>query len=261
MPSLVHTLRRQHHYSNEAQRKWALDGCTAEMARDARLMALARTQIAGHEYVSYWHLMKILFRQFYEPGSSILDAGCGEGSFWWTFPGHGYAVGLDLDTKRVTRAKRAAGGRIQFVVGDLASLPFKAETFHILFCRDVLEHVKDTEEALDEMSAVLQKNGVAIISMSNLLNPVMLLDTLLPKSASAAILSRLGIGPHCQRTFRFSPWKLTRELRKRRLRVRLWMLGAPVLGKWIYSWIMFDRMTQRGPLRRFKEMMVTVAQR
>jgi len=47
---------------------------------------------------------------------------------------------------------------------DAMSLPFKSETFHVVVCVDVLEHVEDPVLMMKEISRVLVKGGVLILS-------------------------------------------------------------------------------------------------
>lgn len=46
---------------------------------------------------------------------------------------------------------------------DLTDIPFKEESFDILICNHVLEHVPDYMKALTEIYRVLKKNGIAIL--------------------------------------------------------------------------------------------------
>lgn len=49
--------------------------------------------------------------------------------------------------------------------GDLITLPYRAETFDFVSALDVLEHIKDDELAVSEISRILKKNGVAVITV------------------------------------------------------------------------------------------------
>lgn len=53
------------------------------------------------------------------------------------------------------------------VCGDIQNLPYKADTFGIVFALDVLEHVKNDEATVAEISRILKKHGIAIISVPN----------------------------------------------------------------------------------------------
>ncbi|MFX1470795.1 MAG: class I SAM-dependent methyltransferase [Promethearchaeota archaeon] len=49
--------------------------------------------------------------------------------------------------------------------GDLISLPYRDRTFDFVSALDVLEHVKDDELAVVEISRILKKDGIAVITV------------------------------------------------------------------------------------------------
>ncbi len=49
--------------------------------------------------------------------------------------------------------------------GDLISLPYKDKTFDFISALDVLEHIKNDEKAISEISRILKKNGIAVITV------------------------------------------------------------------------------------------------
>ena len=49
--------------------------------------------------------------------------------------------------------------------GDLMKLPYRDETFDFLSVLDVIEHIKEDKSAISEMSRILKKNGILIISV------------------------------------------------------------------------------------------------
>ena len=49
--------------------------------------------------------------------------------------------------------------------GDLTRLPYRNKSFDFLCALDVLEHIKDDELAISEISRILKKNGIAIITV------------------------------------------------------------------------------------------------
>ena len=51
------------------------------------------------------------------------------------------------------------------VIGD--GLPFADESFEIVYCSDVLEHVNDLEKVISEISRVLNPNGVFLYDTIN----------------------------------------------------------------------------------------------
>lgn len=62
------------------------------------------------------------------------------------------AVGIDKGTPRLS------------VLGDVTALPIAAETFDVVLCQHVLEHVEDDHSSLAEMRRVVNRGGWAVIS-------------------------------------------------------------------------------------------------
>lgn len=94
----------------------------------------------------------------------LLEAGCGSGIMSVFFSKQGIrTTALDRDTQVLEIARKSAdslGGSVEFVAGDLFSLPFTADAFDAVFSQGVLEHFQD------EMirNAVLEQLRVAPIS-------------------------------------------------------------------------------------------------
>jgi len=109
----------------------------------------------------------------------VLDAGCG---FQYGLVMHYKetvtSVGLDPDVA-VLRANRDVDIR---VVGDDHRLPFADDSFDLLFCRDVIEHLRDPARAAREFGRVLKPGGLAIISTVNVENPGIWSIRLVPRS-------------------------------------------------------------------------------
>ena len=49
--------------------------------------------------------------------------------------------------------------------GDLVTLPYRAESFDFVSALDVLEHIKNDELAISEISRILKKNGIVVITV------------------------------------------------------------------------------------------------
>ncbi|TKJ21600.1 MAG: hypothetical protein CEE43_09240 [Promethearchaeota archaeon Loki_b32] len=49
--------------------------------------------------------------------------------------------------------------------GDLVKLPYREETFDFVSVLDVLEHIRDDKLAVSEISRILKKNGIAVITV------------------------------------------------------------------------------------------------
>ncbi len=233
-------------------------------------------RIGMHEFPSYQDFLEIAFKKTSKAGYFFFDAGCGKGGFLAKLSEDIHGFGLDIEKENIIEAERKRKGSQNrfFVVGDLHYLPFKMETFNIICCRDVLEHVRSGEKVINEFTFVLKKNGICLISTTNLLNPAMLLDTLLPNKIGAKIIKRLGGPEYYERSHRFSPWKMIKKLRENELDFKLIMIGVPPIGKpWIYYnkdiklpllyylWIVFDKITNFNLFKKFKEIIICIVRK
>ena len=92
-------------------------------------------------------------------GTSVLDAGCGEGVLVDEYAARLGIVGVDASY---------ASARVQR--GSLLQLPFENATFERALCLDVLEHLQFSEQpgALAELFRVLQPGGELLVSVPNL---------------------------------------------------------------------------------------------
>jgi SAM-dependent methyltransferase len=100
----------------------------------------------------------------------ILDLGCGDGAAAEVAvrhnPGH-RVVGLDWSASALARARRL--GLIVIRAGvDPPGLPFAAETADVVIMSELIEHLVDTDSALDEVFRVLRPGGSLLLSTPNL---------------------------------------------------------------------------------------------
>ena len=123
------------------------------------------------------------------PNSIILDAGSGEGGMFAKSKlnkkgKRKLLMGIDLSIKRNPYLDKR-------FVGNLERLPFDDETFDIILCEWVTEHLKNPYLVFEEFSHVLKKNGVLVIITVNILNPLVLFGKLIPNNIKNMILKRL----------------------------------------------------------------------
>jgi len=57
------------------------------------------------------------------------------------------------------------GGRWHPLCGDLTSLPYRDESFDLVCALDVLEHIKNDKLAITEISRIIKKNGMLVITV------------------------------------------------------------------------------------------------
>lgn len=126
----------------------------------------------------YWRQEKTLFFSDYERNwvlppffhdhQLVLDLGCGDGAvgeYLVTYH-HCRVVGLDFSLMAL---QTAAGRGIGPVSASVDSpLPFKSNTFDLVFFGDVIEHIYKPGLAIQEISRVLKPKGRLLVSCPNM---------------------------------------------------------------------------------------------
>ncbi len=105
------------------------------------------------------------------PGKSVLEIGCGLGTDLLQFARGGAKVtGVDLTPKSVELVKKRfemEGLKVEAQVADAESLPFKDDSFDMVYSFGVLHHTPNTQKAIDEVYRVLEPGGRIIIMLYN----------------------------------------------------------------------------------------------
>ena len=109
--------------------------------------------------------------------SSVLDAGCGAGwsaSLWlgpaWTgmrWVGADISVAID-----VARSRLSEFPNTDFVQADILHLPFRPETFDVIFAEGVLHHTPSTERAFHALVPLLRPGGEVMAYVYRRKSPV-----------------------------------------------------------------------------------------
>jgi SAM-dependent methyltransferase len=127
-----------------------------------------------HPVIAAFVLPKINYISDHENLSrmSILDVGCGNGFFTYYFSKCAYTVGIDYSHHMLKRNPCNL-----LIQGSALSLPFKTNAFDLVFCSNLLHHVKDPETVVSEMMRVSKK--FVVLSEPNRNNPLMALFSVL----------------------------------------------------------------------------------
>ncbi|MFB6241328.1 MAG: class I SAM-dependent methyltransferase [Candidatus Nanosalina sp.] len=110
------------------------------------------------------------FRGFVEAmprDGRVLDAGCGTGYLSGELVDEGFeVVSIDLDEERIERGREL--GRFQDArVGDVSGLDLDDRSFDGVVSVDVIEHLEDPGEFVEEASRVLRPGGVLAVKTPN----------------------------------------------------------------------------------------------
>lgn len=108
------------------------------------------------------------------PATALLDVGCGNGYSMYHFSRRCKVCGLDYSSHLL-----ATNPCEKLVRGGAEALPFRDESFDVVFCSNLLHHVVDPLAVLSEMARVSRRH--VIVSEANRNNPVYLLYFLLKR--------------------------------------------------------------------------------
>lgn len=111
-------------------------------------------------YIQYSHTV--------EAGMNILEIGCGDGGNLLPFSEMGCnTIGVDIATSRIKDAKtffEAVHAKGVFIAHDIFLLKDLEESFDIIICHDVFEHIADKERFLSNLSKYLKPQGIVFMS-------------------------------------------------------------------------------------------------
>ena len=118
--------------------------------------------------------LEAMVRDHLNPRSQVLDLGCGRGGmvelFWRDVT---LAAGLDPDVPSLAE-HRAPG--MPVICGRGEHMPFAAQSFDLIVCLWVLEHLESPEIVLREVRRVLRPGGHFVFLTPNLRNPLLFLN-------------------------------------------------------------------------------------
>jgi len=124
-------------------------------------------------------MLTVDFNNFHiQPGSKVLDAGCGTGRHMRELFNSGSVTVIGIDKKwsdlcgaRDSLSSMENNGDSAYItaMADIATLPFPDAAFDIIICSEVLEHIYDGAAAVREMLRVLKPGKDLVISVPSYL--------------------------------------------------------------------------------------------
>lgn len=101
---------------------------------------------------------------------TVLDAGSGLGIYSCGLASKFgcHVVGVDISEKNLEMARARAREEkvdklVTFRQGNISSLPFDDASFDLVWCRDMLVHVRNLQQAFAEFARVLKPNGAVLV--------------------------------------------------------------------------------------------------
>jgi 2-polyprenyl-6-hydroxyphenyl methylase/3-demethylubiquinone-9 3-methyltransferase len=121
--------------------------------------------------VEYFRRLLDQVLKFDYRGAAALDVGCGGGILAEEFAGMGFRVtGIDPSEQSLHAARKHAqfmGLSIQYQEGTGESIPFADNIYPVVYCCDVLEHVRDLPKVISEIYRVTKPGGVFFFDTLN----------------------------------------------------------------------------------------------
>jgi SAM-dependent methyltransferase len=133
------------HYGPDYDRLISNCGETSPERWRARRAAIARHKSAG----------------------ALLDLGCSSGAFLEAVKGPAWHLyGIEMSAEAAKKAEARAGARV--FVGDILDAPFAPESFDVVTCFDVLEHVYEPRAVLAKVREWLKPGGIFYALVPNI---------------------------------------------------------------------------------------------
>lgn len=105
---------------------------------------------------------------FVTAGERVLDLGCGDGSFAEALVAAGAQVTMaDVAEGALERARPLVPEAEAVLLAEDAPLPFRDDSFDLVWCGETLEHVADVSGLVSEVRRVLAPNGSFLITVPN----------------------------------------------------------------------------------------------
>ena len=121
-----------------------------------------------HKYLLKESFLGYLYRRIFLfpliriiTGSEFLEVGCGLGIM--LSYGNKRSVGIDINKHNIEYLKEK--GMKGFLIPDSGIFPLKNESFNVILCDQVLEHIDNPHFFLNEINRCLKANGRLIIGV------------------------------------------------------------------------------------------------
>jgi ubiquinone/menaquinone biosynthesis C-methylase UbiE len=146
-------------------------------------------------------------------GARLLDIGCGEGQFTIECANLIHAdevYGIEIRKNIAKEAKRKG---IKVIIGDASqTFPFATEYFDVIMANQILEHVLDTDNMLNECHRILKVNGVMLLAIPNLCSLLQRILVLFGQQPTTLHVSEIqvgnflkGVGTYSEHIHAFAP--------------------------------------------------------
>ncbi len=100
-----------------------------------------------------------------------LDIGCSSGLIT-SFISKNFkeTYGIDTDFNAIRLAKKLSNKKLKFIKASALNIPFKNNSFDLVICNHIYEHVPDSQKMFNEIYRILKKDGFCYLSAGNKYN-------------------------------------------------------------------------------------------
>ena len=121
---------------------------------------------AGEDSPARWGFRKTAIAQYKQSGS-LLDLGCSSGSFFEFIKGEPWKLhGIEMSADCARIAVEKSGAEV--FVGDIVKAPFPPESFDVITCFDVLEHLYEPRQVMAKVMEWLKPGGIFYVLIPNI---------------------------------------------------------------------------------------------
>jgi SAM-dependent methyltransferase len=120
---------------------------------------------AGQNSPARWEFRKETVAQYKHSGA-LLDLGCSSGSFLESLPRDSWKLyGIEMSAEGARTAETRTGAQV--FVGDILDAPFGPESFDVITCFDVLEHLYEPRMVMARVGEWLKPGGIFYVLVPN----------------------------------------------------------------------------------------------
>jgi len=119
-------------------------------------------------------VFRLISKWISDSPNRLLEIGCGSASFSYLVARNNEVtqiVCFDLSKLAIDVARVRLRNRANFVIGDMHYLPFRNNSFDLIFSEGTIEHTDAIDKVAKEIVKAMKKNGTAIIITPSKFNP------------------------------------------------------------------------------------------
>jgi ubiquinone/menaquinone biosynthesis C-methylase UbiE len=123
--------------------------------------------LSGENALKSYERQRLLEELLAKAPAPLLVVGCGSADEMKVIPDGMRAIGIDISSAAIKQS-RLSLPQYSYVVADAARLPFRSSCkIKTIVCSEVIEHVRNSQQALREFHRVLEVNGKLYLTTPN----------------------------------------------------------------------------------------------